>query len=162
MVVVGNIDKSRYLYESILGQAVKSDHGENVVFHGDFAIHQKSHFKHLINAPIASRSNSFELYFETDDLTVIVNKLKGSDIEFIHEIKEQPWRQQVTRFYDYDYNIIEIGEKLEHVAYRLFLENTSIDRICEITYLVPDREPPFFKKIGNLLQFVEVFYRKKI
>ena len=32
-------------------------------------------------------------------------------------------------------NIIEIGEKLEHVAYRLYLENIKIDEIAQITYL---------------------------
>ena len=136
LIVVEDIERSRYLYETILGQSVKYDFGENVTFHGDFAIHQKAHFKELINQnSILSKSNNFELYFETDELEKIVNRLKESEVEFIHEIVEQPWRQRVVRFYDYDFNIVEIGESLEHVAFRLYQEKLSIDEICRITYL---------------------------
>jgi hypothetical protein len=139
LIVVEDVSKSKYLYETILGQSVKSDFGENVTFHGDFAIHQKSHFQNLINQnQISLKSNNFELYFETDELETITNKLKEIEIEFIHEIVEQPWRQQVVRFYDYDFNIIEIGERMEHVAYRLFQEGKSIGDISKITYLHED------------------------
>lgn len=136
LIVVENIIRSRYFYEKILCQSVKTDFGENVTFHGDFAIHQKSHYKDLINEnPISSKSNNFELYFETEELETIVSQLKEMEIEFIHEILEQPWRQKVVRFYDYDFNIIEIGERMEHVAFRLYLEKMSIEEISKITYL---------------------------
>ncbi|HOF02251.1 MAG TPA: glyoxalase/bleomycin resistance/dioxygenase family protein [Spirochaetota bacterium] len=136
LVVVDNIKKSRYLYESVLGQTVKMDFGENVTFEGDFAIHQREHFQSLIDKrDIIKKSNSFELYFEHDDLADIVNKIKNLNLEFVHEIVEQPWKQQVIRFYDFDKNMIEIGERLEHVAYRLFQQNHSLDEICKITYL---------------------------
>ena len=139
LVVVENIDKARYLYESLLGQTIIKDFGENITFKGDFALHQKSHFKELINNyPISPKSNNFELYFESDDLEVIVERLKDDKIEFIHDIVEQPWRQRVVRFYDYDFNIIEIGESLEHVAYRLYQEKLPIHQICMITYLSED------------------------
>lgn len=138
LIVVEDVQKSRFLYEKILGQTVKMDFGENITFHGDFAIHQKSHFKSLINnSPILLKSNNFELYFEDDNLEPIVNKLKDNGFEFIHDIVEQPWKQKVVRFYDYDKNIIEIGERMEHVAYRLSKQNYSIEKISKITYL-PD------------------------
>ncbi len=139
LVVVEDVQKSRFLYEQILGQTVKMDFGENITFHGDFAIHQKNHFKTLINnSPISIKSNNFELYFEDDDLETIVNKLRDNDFEFLHEIIEQPWKQKVVRFYDYDKNIIEIGERMEHVAYRLSKQNNSIKEICKTTYLPED------------------------
>lgn len=69
------------------------DFVENITFYGDFAIHQKNHFKTLINnSPISIKSNNFELYFEDDDLETIVNRLKDNDFEFLHEIIEQPWK----------------------------------------------------------------------
>ena len=89
-------------------------------------------------SPISIKSNNFELYFEDDDLETIVNKLKDNGFEFLHEIAEQPWKQKVVRFYDYDKNIIEIGERMEHVAYRLSKQNYSIEEICKITYLPED------------------------
>jgi catechol 2,3-dioxygenase-like lactoylglutathione lyase family enzyme len=139
LIVVEDVQKSRFLYEQILGQTVKMDYGENITFHGDFAIHQKSHFKSLINHyPILSKSNNFELYFEDDNLETIVKKLKDNGFEFIHKIVEQPWKQKVIRFYDYDKNIIEIGERMEHVAYRLSKQNYSIEEISKITYFPED------------------------
>jgi catechol 2,3-dioxygenase-like lactoylglutathione lyase family enzyme len=121
---VEDIKKSRHFYEIILGQTVKMDLGENVTFEGDFAIHQKDHYKKLIKGKaIAKGSNNFELYFEEDDLESIVLKLKENNIEFVHGIIEQPWKQKVVRFYDYDKNIIEAGESLEYLAHRLSKEN---------------------------------------
>lgn len=136
LIVVDDIKKSRYLYESILEQTVKMDFGENLTFEGDFAIHQRNHFQSLIgDKNVIKKSNSFELYFEHDDLTEMVEKIYELDLEFVHEIMEQPWKQQVIRFYDYDKNMIEIGERLEHVAYRLSQQNYSLEDICRITYL---------------------------
>ena len=136
LIVVSDIKRSREFYENILAQTVKVDFGENVTFVGDFAIHQKKHFEALINnAEIKEKSNNFELYFEHDDLEDIVSKIKQLDLEFVHEIVEQPWKQQVVRFYDFDKNMIEIGERMEHVAYRLSKQNYSVEEICKITYL---------------------------
>ena len=108
LIVVSDIKRSREFYENILAQTVKVDFGENVTFVGDFSIHQKKHFEALINnAEIKEKSNNFELYFEHDDLEDIVSKIKQLDLEFVHEIVEQPWKQQVVRFYDFDKNMIE-------------------------------------------------------
>jgi catechol 2,3-dioxygenase-like lactoylglutathione lyase family enzyme len=113
LIVVEDINRSRYLYEEILKQKVKEDHGANIVFEGDFAIHQKEHFQSLIkNYPIKRYANSFELYFEEEHLEEIERTLGEHNFEFIHQIKEQPWKQRVLRFYDYDKNIVEIGEPI--------------------------------------------------
>lgn len=61
--------------------------------------------------------------------------LKKEGIRFVHGIREQPWRQKVMRFYDYDMNIVEVGERLEHEAYRLHHENLTVEEIMKITYL---------------------------
>jgi len=119
LIVVEDINRSRLLYEKILKQKIKVDHGENVVFEGDFALHQKSHFQSLINDyPVISHSNSFELYFEEENLEEIEKILEEHNFEFIHRIKEQPWKQKVLRFYDYDKNIIEIGEPMKNFLIR--------------------------------------------
>jgi catechol 2,3-dioxygenase-like lactoylglutathione lyase family enzyme len=136
LIVVEDIQRSRYFYEEVLGQTVKADFGENVTFEGDFAIHEKNHFQNLINNnPVIRKANNFELYFEHDDLSGILEKIKEIGLEFVHEIVEQPWKQKVIRFYDYDKNLIEIGERMEHVAFRLSKQGYSTDEICKITYL---------------------------
>ena len=135
LIVVEDIQKSKVLYESILKQKIISDFGENVAFEG-FALHKRSHFKQLIgNRKIMSGANHFELYFEDDNLEKIQEELKKYGFDFVHEITEQPWKQRVFRFYDYDRNIIEIGESMPHVAFRLSREKISVEEISRITYL---------------------------
>lgn len=139
LIVVEDIKRSRHFYETILCQTVKMDFGENVTFEGGFSIHERKHFQSLINnRDITKKSNNFELYFEHEDLPSIVEKIKKIELEFVHEIVEQPWRQQVVRFYDFDKNMIEIGERMEHVAFRLSCQNISHEDICRITYLDKD------------------------
>ena len=136
LVTVADINRSRQFYENILKQEVKYDFGENITFKGDFAIHLKSHYAKLIDGKtITSGGNNFELYFEYNDIDTLVNELKGNNVEFVHEVREQPWRQKVVRFFDPDCNIIEVGESMEHLCYRLSKEGKSIEEIVLITYM---------------------------
>lgn len=113
LVVVGDIGAARFLYEKILKQRVSADYGENLVFEGGFCLHLKDHFRKLIDGrEVAARSNSCELYFEDDDLEGLERELDAHDFEFVHRIREQPWKQRVLRFYDRDGNLIEVGEPL--------------------------------------------------
>lgn len=136
LIVVEDIKRSRHLYENVLGQTVKTDFGENICFEGDFALHQSKHFQSLINnRQVMKGANNFELCFEYNDLQDIADKIKDLGLELVHDIMEQPWKQQVFRFYDYDKNIIEVGEEMEHVAFRLSQQDYSLNEICKITYL---------------------------
>ena len=133
LFVVDNIQESKVFYTRVLGQKIINDLGENVVFEGPFALHEKNHYKTLIgDLTITSPSNSSELYFEEDDLEKVQENLKKAGVDFVHEIREQPWRQQVLRIYDPSYNIIEIGESLNHTIYRLWQEGLSEKEIGEI------------------------------
>ena len=142
LILVQDIAKSRYFYEVVLGQVVKYDFGEDVTFHGDFTIHLEEHFKKLISQDfdieIKKRSNNFELYFECENLTEIVNRLKDEGVKFLHEIREQPWGQRVMRFYDYDDHIVEIGESMESVVTRYYKEGYSPEKISKRTGLSID------------------------
>lgn len=134
LAVVDDINRSRRFYENIMKQEVRYDFGENVVFKGDFAIHLKSHFSDLIDGkPIAAGGNNFELYFEYDDVESFAGELQKSGIVFVHEVREQPWRQKVVRFYDPDHNIIEVGESMEYLSFRLSREGKSVEEISQIT-----------------------------
>lgn len=136
LIVVESIEKSRFLYEELLGQQVIADFGENVTFAGDFALHEKKHFLDLIGKKeVLNRPNNLELCFEDNNLKEIETKLKENGFEFVHEIIEQPWKQRVLRFYDYDNHIVEIGESMENVAKRLKKQGFSIVDISKITYI---------------------------
>ena len=136
LVVVTDIKKAKQFYTELLGQEIKFDFGENVVFKGDFAIHDEKHFKQLIESrQVVKKSNNFELYFENDNIDIIVTKLKCADVEFIHEVKTQPWQQRVVRFYDHDKHIVEIGEPMENVCIRLYANGKDVREIAELTSL---------------------------
>ncbi|MBU2650429.1 MAG: VOC family protein [Bacteroidetes bacterium] len=136
LITVNDIKRSRYFYEEVLGQKVIADFGENITFQGDFAIHLKEHFQSLLEGnEIIHGRNNFELYFEDDDPEPIVERLKAYGSHFVHELREQPWRQRVVRFHDPDGNLIEIGESMEHVSWRLYQEGIEMAEICRITYM---------------------------
>ncbi len=150
LITVSEIERSRKFYENLLGQKVKYDFGENVTFYGDFAIHLESHFKELIdNKEIRIGGNNFELYFENDDIEAIVDKLKNNNVVFIHGLREQPWRQKVVRFYDLDNNIIEVGESMEYVSFRLRKEGLNFDHISRITNMPEDFVRASIEKYSN-------------
>ena len=138
LITVSDINRSRYFYENLLKQEVESDFGENVGFKGGFAIHLDSHFKNLINKEIKQGGNNFELYFEEDNLDELVNNLKENSVEFVHELREQPWGQKVIRFYDPDKHIIEIGETMKHLVQRLKNSGLEPEQISKATSLPID------------------------
>jgi catechol 2,3-dioxygenase-like lactoylglutathione lyase family enzyme len=127
LFVVRDMEVSRKFYENMLGQEVEYD----------FAIHRMSHFESLTgNSDIIFNSNNAELYFESTELVELRDELVRSGIHFIHDIVDQPWKQQVMRFYDPDGHIIEVGEPLNYTARRLSAEGLSEDQIS-LTMGVP-------------------------
>ena len=59
-----------------------------------------------------SKSNSFELYFEEQDIESFARKLERlyPSIEYINRLMTHSWWQRVIRFYDLDGNLIEVGK----------------------------------------------------
>ena len=104
IVVVDEIAPSRFFYERLLGQKVKYDFGVNVTFEGDFSIHLQTHLQALlgdaIEHPVTRKAHSAELTFETDEIEALCQHLKDATVEFVHDIREQPWGQRVMRMYD--------------------------------------------------------------
>jgi catechol 2,3-dioxygenase-like lactoylglutathione lyase family enzyme len=134
LIAVKDLKKSRFLYETILEQKVETDFGVNLSFAGGFALHDGTHYRGLIGGrEISSRPNNFELYFEEDDLERVQAELEKHGLELIHRVREQPWRQWVLRFYDYDGNIVEIGETMPHLVRRLHAEGVPREKIRDFT-----------------------------
>ncbi len=137
LIVVEDISISKLFYEQVLGQKVKFDFGENVVFKGDFAIHLKAHYQQLLgepdNYPVTQQAHNGELYFETEDIEAMHDRLRRDEVEFIHQIREEPWGQRVMRFYDPDGHIIELGETMEAVVWRFCKQGLSTDEVSQRT-----------------------------
>lgn len=141
LIVVNNMEISRNFYEKVLNQKVQFDFGENVSFESGFAIHLKSHFSNLINISennIIEKSNNSELYFEEENLDSFLQNMKDlGTVEYVHELKEQPWGQRVIRFYDPDKHIVEVGEPMESVVKRFLCVGLSVEETSKRT-LMPE------------------------
>lgn len=138
LIVVSDIPRSVHFYRDLLGQRVKADFGENVTFEGDFAIHLASHYAGLLGTeagPITFGAHSGELYFETDDPESCETRLREQGVEFVHPLREQPWRQRVLRIYDPDRHLIEVGETMVGLVRRLAAAGQTQGQIGQATLL---------------------------
>jgi catechol 2,3-dioxygenase-like lactoylglutathione lyase family enzyme len=135
ILVVEDVKKSRTLYEGILMCKVIDDFGEyNVGFEGGLALYKKALFIELTNQKeIVLKANNLTTYFEFDDIKSLETTIKDSNFNFVHPIQEQPWGQNVFRFYDYDGHMIEIAEIMDSVLLRLYNSGMSFKEIAEKT-----------------------------
>lgn len=135
LIAVADLQKSRQFYENVLNQEVEMDHGANVAFKGRFAIHDIAHYQGLLGETdpidILVKKNFLELYFESEDLERLQEKLDSINTRFLHRIREQPWGQRVMRFYDPDGYIIEVGEPLELVVRRFAQQGLSTEEVSQ-------------------------------
>jgi catechol 2,3-dioxygenase-like lactoylglutathione lyase family enzyme len=141
IIVVEEIARSRRLYEDILGLKVGADFGiYNVGFEGGLSLYSKAFFQELIGGQVdLAKHNNIVLYFEIDTLEEMESEITKEDFEFIHKIREQPWKQRTFRFYDYDNHVIEIAEKMDVVINRLLENGNSTEEIAKLTGYTADQ-----------------------
>ena len=135
IIVVEDVLRSRTLYEKILDMKVSGDFGiYNVGFEGGLSLYRKTFFQELIDGQVdLDRHNNVVLYFEVENLEDLEQKIARNRFEFIHRIREQPWKQRTFRFYDYDNHILEIAERMDIVIYRLQQNGNSVEEIATLT-----------------------------
>ena len=136
LIVVEDMARARRFYEGLLGQAVEYDFGENVSFVGGFSLHLRSHYEGLLGGgrqAVSGRLHDFELYFEAVELADLEARLIAAGVDFVHGLTAQPWQQRVLRVYDPDGHIVEVGEPMDAVVWRLLgagLEPEEVSRRC--------------------------------
>lgn len=135
VIVVEDVIRSRMLYETILRLKVTADFGiYNIGFEGGLSLYRKAFFQELIDAQVdLGKHHNVVLYFEVDDPEELEKAITEKDFDFIHKIKEQPWKQRSFRFYDYDNHILEIAEKMDVAIYRLLQNGHTIEEISKLT-----------------------------
>ena len=144
LLFVKDINTSKNFYSKVLGQEILMDFGKCITFKGGFAIMDADHLHDVIfnekkRVTVNKNSNNFELYFETEEIHKVYDIVKIENIEFIHNIREQPWGQLVFRFFDYDVYIIEIGESTYCFINRMYKEGLESEKIAEKTGIPLDQ-----------------------
>jgi hypothetical protein len=120
---------------------VTEDYGTyNVGFEGGLSMYGKDFFQELINAQgDLGKNHNVALYFEVDNLEDSQRQIAQNGFEFLHKIKEQPWKQRNFRFYDYDNHVLEIAERMVSVYTRLLSEGKTIQEISQLTSVPQDQ-----------------------
>jgi len=138
VLLVKDIEVSREFYERILKQVVESDFGENIGFESGLALWQIDYAYKVMSKDIAKcvfskDSSHFEIYFESDDLDATYNMFKNKNIEFVHDMIEQPWGQRAFRIYDPDNHMVELGEPMTAVVKRFLTSGLTTEEVAKRT-----------------------------
>lgn len=135
LIAVRDVKKSLAFYQKWFGMEVEVDLGWNIGLKNGLSLQE--HFAELAGLPedsVLERPHNMELYFESEDLDAFASRLQqDSGIEWVHPVREYPWRQRVIRIYDPDRHIIEIGESMRMVFARLLRQGNSIEETARIT-----------------------------
>jgi lactoylglutathione lyase len=133
-IFVKDIEISKSFYKIVLDLDVEMDMGLNVILQNGITLWQIDP-NHMIPKTIGldkitKKGNGFELYFETDDINNITQRIKVDQIPMVHELIEEQWGQRTIRIFDPDGNIIEFGETLECFLRRLADNGLNIGQIA--------------------------------
>lgn len=138
LLVVEDMAKSRDFYENLFGLEVEADLGGNVSYKGGLALQDKKVWIHISNCKeedIHFGKNSYELYFEEDNLDEFVKILEEKKVPLMHPILEADWGQRSIRFYDPDGHLIEVGESMPFVVIRFLKQGLSIEETMKKTMM---------------------------
>lgn len=148
-IMVEDMERSKRFYTEALSQHIITDMGENVTFLGGYSL--QSDYDRLMgisSADVTQRSNSFELYFEEDDLDGVIARLEAyGGVEFRHKIQEAPWGQYSILFYDPDGHLIEVGETMPSLVGRFSQQGLTPEQISSRTSLPLPAVEMFLKQI---------------
>lgn len=119
LLSVTDLARARSFYCDVLGMTVTADFGANITLDGRISLQTMDTWKSFLRTDAVTLGhNTSELYFETDDLDALAERLQAHEVTLVHPVIEHSWGQRVIRFYDPDQHIIEVGERLTAVARR--------------------------------------------
>lgn len=143
ILLVEDVQRSYGFYRDLLGQEVLVANGPMVRFHGGLTIRQvdgayQTIFCRLLKVSSQTIAKNSLLYFETNELEPLWNRLSGEMIRPVHAICRQRTGQYVFRVYDPDGYIVEIGETLPVVVPHLVAEGMRGDEMPGLKFASTD------------------------
>lgn len=134
---VKDIEVSKKFYVENLHQKIQQSMERYVVFTSGLALWElpsESIIAKKLQTQSGQQSNNrVELYFESEDVDLYFDRLRNRQVNFLHEIHEEPWGQRDFRFFYPDNNLIEIGESMTLLPLRLYNSGMSVDQISAKT-----------------------------
>ncbi|MGX8685477.1 MAG: VOC family protein [Spirochaetales bacterium] len=111
LIVVKDIEKAKQFYHDLFGLEMILDNDGNMILTDGLVLQEEKYWKIFLGKDIIPENNSFELYFEEQDIEGFVEKLENyyPDVKYVNRLMTHSWGQKVIRFYDPDGNLIEVG-----------------------------------------------------
>ena len=136
---VTDIEVSKKFYCEMLSQKITLDHGRCVVFEAGFSLWFREYAHQIMGFANSDEQKSAlpnaEMYFESVEIEKCLSYLKDNNIDFVHDMLEQPWGQRCFRLYDPDGHVVEVGEPMWVVIKRFSDLGWPVDRIVEKTFM---------------------------
>jgi catechol 2,3-dioxygenase-like lactoylglutathione lyase family enzyme len=134
VIFVNEIDRSKKFYTEVLNEEIEQDFGNNIMFKSLLSLWKIKPDHEIAGIEGKSKQgNTFELYFETEDIYESAEKIKANSIRLLHDIKTEPWGQMTIRFFDPDDHLVEIGESFNRFITRIYKETDSIEETSKKT-----------------------------
>ncbi|MDE7398505.1 MAG: glyoxalase/bleomycin resistance/dioxygenase family protein [Oscillospiraceae bacterium] len=134
LIAVKDMERSLQFYKNLFNQEIVVDLGWCKTLTCGLTLQE--HFDEVAGFQpdtMKYRSNTMELYFETEDFEEFISLLrKYPDVELLHEPKTFPWLQRGVRIFDPNGHLIEISESMYSVAQRQFKQGKSVEETAEL------------------------------
>jgi catechol 2,3-dioxygenase-like lactoylglutathione lyase family enzyme len=134
MVEKHDMEKSLQFYKDLFHQDVLVDLGKNKTLTCGLALQQGlEHIAGFDAGTMRFRSNTMELYFETEDFDAFMQLLDSyPQLERLHEPKIFPWLQREIHVYDPDGHLIEVSESMYSVTCKKFNVGKTIEETAKL------------------------------
>lgn len=134
VIAVRDMEKSLQFYKELFDQDVIVDLGENKTLTCGLALQQGLEYIAGFDAgTMKFRSNTMELYFETEDFDGFMSLLDSyPQVERLHEPRTFPWLQRGIHIFDPDGHLIEVSESMYFVACKQFEAGKTIEETVKL------------------------------
>lgn len=151
LIAVKDMEKSLAFYKELFGPDVTVDLGWCKTLSCGLTLQE--HFDEVAGFPIETmkyRSNTMELYFETEDFDGFITLLNSHpEIERLHEPKMYDWLQRGIHIFDPSGHLIEVSESMFSVACKLFNKGKTVEETASLTMHPIDVVQNWYKQYKN-------------
>ncbi|QED46352.1 VOC family protein [Cytobacillus dafuensis] len=119
ILYVENLEKTKHFYGELLGLELKNEFGTYIEYNTGTTIlsfNTREDVRELTGLPIPDgvrKEQTFEIGFVTEEVEVVVDKLREAGVKVLLEPVEKPWGQKVAYVEDPDGHYIEICSPIE-------------------------------------------------
>lgn len=135
LIAVKDMPASLRFYKDLFGLEVAVDLGWCKSLTCGLTLQE--HFDEIAGFSIETmkyRSNTMELYFETEDFEAFLKLLDAHpETERLHEPRTYPWLQRSIHIFDPNGHLIEVSESMYSVACREFEKGATVEETAQRT-----------------------------